>query len=388
MVALSEVSGIQKYIKSGMNVAAYRYICTAMQTRITSNLHRGLLVVVGCLMLTLPALSQQGNQRQLPAEKAVGRQPAAMATGQQPVKTKQGWLAPKPLYVDPVYDGAADPVVIWHRKAKRWYMLYTNRRATAQGLEGVAWVHGTRIGVAVSNDGANWTYLDTCDSGYRPTEGYTHWAPDVVYHKGLYHMYLTYVPGEFTDWRHPRDIVHLTSDDLLQWRYESTLKLASDRVIDASVFRLPNGSWRMYYNNERDGKSMYYADSPDLYRWTDSGRKVVGDKGGEGAKVFRWQGSNWMLVDNWDGLGVYQSDDLVNWVRQPENILKEPGKGKDDGAKGQHCDVVVSGKRAYVYYFVHQTPKITRLQVAELKLENGKVTCDRNKPCYVKLKHP
>ncbi|NLE33386.1 MAG: glycoside hydrolase family 43, partial [Bacteroidales bacterium] len=83
-----------------------------------------------------------------------------------------------------------------------------------------------------------------------------------------------------------------------------------------------------------------------------------------------------------------RSEDLVNWVRQPDNLLKEPGKGLDDGAKGQHCDVVVSGKRAFVYYFVHQTPKITRLQVAELILKNGRVTCDRDAPCYVKLKHP
>jgi len=288
-------------------------------------------MLAGCLMLTMPVLGQPDGQ---------SLQPTKKTTDQLPLKTKQGWLAPKPLYADPIYDGAADPVVVWNRKAKRWYMLYTNRRATAQGLDGVAWVHGTRIGVAVSDDGANWTYLDTCDINYRPTEAYTHWAPDVVYHKGLYHMYLTYVPGVFTDWRHPRDIVHLTSGDLLHWKYESTLNLASDRVIDASVFRLPDGNWRMYYNNERDGKSMYYADSPDLYRWTDSGRKVVGDKGGEGAKVFRWQGGNWMLVDNWDG------------------------------------------------HFVHQTPKITRLQVAELILKNGRVTCDRDVPCYVKLKRP
>jgi len=356
---------------------ANRYICTAMQRQITSKMHRCLLVLAGCLVFTLPTIAQSVEG---------GKQSKTTIKERQAQKTKQGWLAPKPLFVDPIYDGAADPVVIWNRTAKRWYMLYTNRRATAQGLEGVAWVHGTRIGVAVSDDGANWTYLDTCDIDHRPTEGYTHWAPDVVYHKGVYHMYLTYVPGVFTDWRHPRDIIHLTSDDLLHWRYGSTLKLASDRVIDASVFRLPDGNWRMYYNNEKAGKSMYYADSPDLYNWTDSGRRVVGDKGGEGAKVFRWQGTNWMLVDNWDGLGVYRSDDLVNWVRQSENILREPGKGQDDGAKGQHCDVVVSGKRAFVYYFVHQTPKITRLQVAELKLVDGKIVCDRDSPCYVKLK--
>lgn len=304
-----------------------------------------------------------------------------------PSKTKLGKLAPKPLFVDPVFDGAADPVVIWNRKAKKWYMLYTNRRANAEGLDGVSWVHGTRIGIAVSKDGgANWTYLDTCDIDYRPTEGYTHWAPDVIFDKGIYHMYLTYVPGIFTDWRHPRDIVHLTSNDLIHWKYQSTLKLASERVIDASVFRLDNGKWRMYYNNEMAGKSMFYADSPDLFKWTDSGIRVVGDKGGEGAKVFKWKGTNWMVVDNWDGLGVYSSDDMVKWKRQPENILREPGTGKDDGAKGQHCDIVVSEDRAFVFYFVHQNPRVTRLQVAELEYIDGKITCDRNKPTYIKLK--
>ena len=45
-------------------------------------------------------------------------------------------------------------------------------------------------------------------------------------------------------------------------------------------------TWRMYYNNEVDGKSIYYADSPDLYRWTYSGKKAVGDKAGEGPKCF------------------------------------------------------------------------------------------------------
>jgi hypothetical protein len=46
----------------------------------------------------------------------------------------------------------------------------------------------------------------------------------------------------------------------------STLKLASDRVIDACVFGLPDGTWRMWYNNERGGKSIYFADSADLIR--------------------------------------------------------------------------------------------------------------------------
>ena len=38
-------------------------------------------------------------------------------------------LAPKPLYRDPVMNGAADPTVIWNAQEKRWFMFYTCRRA-------------------------------------------------------------------------------------------------------------------------------------------------------------------------------------------------------------------------------------------------------------------
>jgi len=37
---------------------------------------------------------------------------------------------------------------------------------------------------------------------------------------------------------------------------------------------------------------------------------------------------------------------------------------------------------------VHLTPRITRLQVAELEYLDGKISCDRNKPTYVTLKPP
>ena len=159
---------------------------------------------------------------------------------------QHGKLADKPVFSDPVFDGAADPVIIWNKKEKKWFMFYTNRRAKAEGLNGVTWVHGTRIGIAESTDGgATWKYRDTANINYRPTTDYTHWAPDVFEHKGLYHMFLTYVPGVFTDWNHPRVILHLTSKDLLNWEYRSTLKLANEKVIDATVFQLPDGTWRL-----------------------------------------------------------------------------------------------------------------------------------------------
>ena len=221
-----------------------------------------------------------------------------------------GKPAPKPLYRDKVYDGAADPVVVWNSKVKRWWMFYTNRRANAPGLSGVAWVHGTRIGIAESKDGSSWKYVGTANMSLPDNSGgkdVTHWAPDVIRgDDGKWHMFLTVVPGIFENWQHPRDIVQLVSSDLRNWSYEQTLKLSADRVIDAGLIKMPDGLWRMWYNNERDKKSIYYAESRDLKTWTDKG-KAVNDKPGEGPKVFRWKGKYWMIVDQWKGLGVYRS---------------------------------------------------------------------------------
>jgi hypothetical protein len=155
----------------------------------------------------------------------------------------------------------------------------------------------------------------------------------------------------------------------------------------------------MYYNNEADRKSMYYADSKDLYNWTDSGKQVVGDQGGEGPNVFYWKGRAWMAVDNWNGLGIYSSGDFINWKRQEKNILLEPGTGPDDGVKGQHPDIEVNGDRAYIFYFTHfgqakgyegvndfSRSRRSVIQVAELNYEYGQITCDRDKPVRIKLK--
>jgi hypothetical protein len=236
----------------------------------------------------------------------------ALLNAQHEAEGPKGRIAAKPLYRDPICDGAADPVLVWNPDEKKWLMFYTNRRAKVPEAEGVSWVHGTPIGIAESSDGgASWTYRGTANIGYEKGDD-TYWAPEIVEHEGTWHMYLTYVPGIFRDWNHPRQILHLTSRNLIDWEYQSTLSLSSDRVIDACVMRLPDGTWRMWYNNERDGKSISYADSRDLYDWEDKG-KVPGQWRGEGPKVFWWRGFYWMLVDVWDGLGVYRSSDALHW---------------------------------------------------------------------------
>ncbi len=320
--------------------------------------------------------------------------PSAFA--QQTAKT--GKLASKPLYRDPVYDGAADPTIIWNRQEKKWFMFYTNRRANVKGLKGVTWVHGTHIGIAASSDGgATWKYVGTCNILAPYTQ--TQWAPDVVEHDGLYHMFLAYVPGIFNDWNHPRHIIHLTSKNLIDWKYVSTLHLASDRVIDPCLVQLPDGSWRMWYNNEPDHKSDYYADSNDLYHWKDKG-KAIGDQPGEGPKVFHWKDTWWMIRDVWDGLAVYKSEDLISWKRIPGNLLQKPGTGKDDKVKGHHCDVVVSNGRAWLFYFTHpgRRPSVPKndwrdrrrssIQVVELKYKDGRIVCNRDETTYIDLQPP
>jgi hypothetical protein len=314
-----------------------------------------------------------------------------------PLMAQTRHIATKPLFRDPVYDGAADPTIIWNSKENKWFMFYTNRRANDVNSEGVSWVHGTPIGIAESKDGSHWDYKQTCNINYS-FENCTYWAPDVIEHNGIFHMYLTIVPGVFEDWNHPRYIVHLTSQNLVDWYFQSELKLASDRCIDASVFQLPDSTWRMYYNNERDKKSIYYADSPDLYHWIDSNQKVVNDRG-EGPKVFHWKGKNWMICDTWNGLSVYESVDFINWNKQKNNILQVPGTGEDDRVIGGHPDVLVNGNKAYIFYFTHPgripenkgkdnyDTRRSSIQLAELQYENEEIVCHRNQLVKINLKH-
>lgn len=310
--------------------------------------------------------------------------------------TSSKQVVSKPLFDDPIYHGAADPVVIYNPLKKMWWMFYTNRRASIEDNT-VAWVHGTRLGIAESKDGANWKYVDTANINYRPDAGYTFWAPDVIAEKGTYHMYLTYVPGTFTDWSHPREIIHLTSKDLMNWKYESVLPLGNHKVIDASIIKIKDGLWRMWYNNESDKKSIYYADSKDLYNWEDKGKAF--QSRGEGPKVFYWKGKYFMIIDAWKGMEIYSSNDLLNWKKQEKRILEFPGKGKDDQAIGGHCDVVVNDGKAYVFYFTHPgrntinpaaknsfDDKRSVIQVAELKYINGEIVCDRDEVVRIKLK--
>ena len=214
----------------------------------------------------------------------------AIGWGQSPApnSTPAGKVAPRPLYRDPPFDAPTNPVLCFNAEQNKWFMYYTARRANAADTPGVTWVHGSNIGMAESSDGgATWTYRGTADIHYgkdtHPTD-YTYWAPEVIWYEGTYHMFLTFVPGIFNDWNHPREIVHLTSKDGVKWDTIGPVDLQSDRVIDACVIQLPDGTWRMWYKDERKPKALSYADSPDLFHWETKGNAVT-DRNGEGPKV-------------------------------------------------------------------------------------------------------
>lgn len=298
---------------------------------------------------------------------------------------------PAPLFRDPVHDGAADPTLIMNRDEGTWWMIYTNRRADAPSLPGVAWVHGTDLGVASTHDGGlTWLYRGIVPGLRLGWEAETFWAPEVIFAADGYQLYLTVIIGIPDRWDgHPRRIRHYVSADLVQWTYVSTLTLSSERVIDACVHELPGGGFRLWYKDEDDGNLTWYADSTDLDSWTVGGRAFDGPPH-EGPNVFALAGSYWMIVDEWRGQRVLRSDDLTTWEAQGL-ILDAPGRRPEDGQNALHADVVVDGDLAHVFYFTHPgrdgnrqadesvpSGRRTSIQAARLRFEGGTLVCDRD----------
>lgn len=311
---------------------------------------------------------------------------------------------PAPLFRDPVYDGAADPVLVWNPTRKAWWMLYTQRRAKLD-LPGVEWCHGCEIGIAESHDqGQTWDYRGTLRLSH-PDSGYSFWAPDIVRDDGgLFHLFVSYVPGaasEHRDWGGKRFIFQYTSSDLEHWKFTQKLPLASEYCIDPTLFRRPDGSWRLWYKDEGHGSKTFAVDSRDLKDWRPADDPGVSSLYGEGPKVFAFGGHYWLIKDPDSGLDVYRSKDLSNWTYQGK-ILEKPGTRNSDGTIGKHADVVVAGKRAFIIYFTHPygqafperngimplAARHSAIQAAELEVKDAHLLCDRNRPFNIQLAPP
>jgi hypothetical protein len=269
-----------------------------------------------------------------------------------------------PIYRDELWQGASDPAVIENETTGEWWMFYTQRRAVLEA-PGVEWVHGSRIGVAVSADGgASWQYRGQVEGLDPDGEGLnTHWAPEVVRFGGEYHMYLTWIAGTPDTWAgHERHIVHFVSDDLATWRRIGRVDVGSDFAIDAAVARTPDGLLRLWFKNESAGSTTWSAVSDDGYGWVPEGLVIDGTPH-EGPNVFELGGWWWLVVDEWRGLAVYRSSDGVQWQRQSSLLLAEPGADPLDRQVGRHADVVVGTQSAVVFYFTH--PGFDGVELAE-----------------------
>lgn len=272
---------------------------------------------------------------------------------------------PAPLYTDPL-GAPTDPTVVRGPVGlpgtaladATWWMFYTQRRAD-EPSPGVAWVHGTDIGVATSDDGGlTWTYRGVVE-GLDPHPGRnTLWAPEVVRASGRFHMFVSYIAGIPDRWEgHNRHVLHHVSDDLVTWEYRGVVPLSSDRVIDACVAPLGAAGYRMWFKDEAARSTTWSADSPDLETWGPSVPVITG-RPHEGPNVFTLGGHHWLIVDEWRGQAVYRSDDLTTWERDGL-ILDSPGSRPTDSSVGNHADVVVGAAAdgseiAWVFYFAHE----------------------------------
>ena len=311
---------------------------------------------------------------------------------------------PAPLYRDPVFDGAADPVLVWNPFRQAWRMLYTQRRAKEE-LPGVEWCHGTEIGVAESRDqGLTWSYRGTLGLS-APDAGYSFWAPDIVRaDDGRYRLFVSYVPGApqtHREWGGKRFIFQYASCDLETWTFEQLLSLPSEYCIDPTLIRRRDGAWRLWFKDEGHGSVTAAVDSVDLETWVPARDPGVSELYGEGPKVFEFKGCTWLIKDPDSGLDVYRSEDLESWTYQGK-ILDHPGQRNSDGAIGKHPDVVVCGERAFIIYFTHPygqdfpardgiLPLPARhsvIQAAELEVRDGRLSCDRDRPFLMRLTPP
>ena len=95
---------------------------------------------------------------------------------------------------------------------------------------------------------------------------------------------------------------------------------SSERVIDACVHPIGNGQYKMWYKDENHDSYTYIAISNDLYHWDVCGKEIDYNSH-EGPNVFELGGKKWMITDEWNGLGVYETQDYTHWERQGYILL-------------------------------------------------------------------
>jgi hypothetical protein len=217
-------------------------------------------------------------------------------------------------------------------------------------------------------------------------------------------MFPSYVPGApetRRNWGGERHIFHFTSNDLWNWKFQQRVPLSSNYCIDATLIKMGDGKWRMWYKDEGHGSKTFSVETLDLMSWKSVEDPGVSKLYGEGPKTFRFRNYFWLIKDPNSGLDVYRSNNLETWSYQGK-ILEKPGTRNSDGTIGKHADVVVCGEQAYIIYFTHPfsekapaqngispfSNRHTVIQAAKLEVMDGKLICNRDNPFHIKLDPP
>jgi hypothetical protein len=120
-------------------------------------------------------------------------------------------------------------------------MIYTQRRTNSQTHK-LAWVHGTAIGVASSDDGGlSWKYHGTLDLEFEPGHN-TFWASEVYWKGEKYQFFVSYVQGiPDQDFNHIHKDARFEGADMWDLSFTNFLQLDAERVIDPSIIKLLHG---------------------------------------------------------------------------------------------------------------------------------------------------
>lgn len=305
-----------------------------------------------------------------------------------------------PIYADPVYCGSCDPEIVYNHINRQWMIFYTARRP----VKGIAATVGNPIGVCVSDNLTDWSFLGYCKFdgvGGKPDSEQTRWAPGIIIEGDTAHMFVTFKEDATPPWGTGGSIVHYVApvDDMLNGWKKADVSIDEDACLDASIVKLANGKFRMYYvggvNNPETGgrKTIRYAESDDLYSWNSKGN-VLGDVNDmdvhniryqEAVYVFVYDGEYYMLTDPHRGLATYTSSDGITWKYHGQIMKTGSSVRTLDRTQARHPSVAIYKDTPYIFYHVepfrpdnakgskleiHQ--RYSFLQMAELECsENG-----------------
>lgn len=274
---------------------------------------------------------------------------------------------PAPIYANPNYCGSCDPEIVWNPCTEEWIFFYTGRRPAL----GVAATCGNPIGVATSKDFIHWAFEGYCmfdGEGGKPDSEHTFWAPGVIIDGNEAHMFVTYKEDATPPWGIGGCIAHYKAPiaNMLSGWKRVNVTISEDNCLDASVIKLKNGKFRMYYvgginNPETKGrKTIRYAESDSLYNWQVKGN-VLGEVNDnavhglgyqEGVYVFQLKGRFYMLTDPHKGLATYSSDDGVIWKYHGQIMQTGTSSRTLDWSQARHPSVIVKDNKAYMVYHV------------------------------------